>query len=64
MNNVAGGIDAAPGILTGDVLDVATLPLVGGEEYLGAESLFDLRLKPAALVAASLVGGIADAATG
>ena len=62
--HVATGIDAPPGVLTGEVLDVATLPLVGGEEYLGAESLFDLRLKPAALVAASLVGGIADAATG
>src|ERR1017187_6016102 len=62
--HVAAGIDAAPGILTGEVLDVAALPLVGGEENLGAKSLFELRLEPAVLVATSLVGGIADATTG
>jgi hypothetical protein len=62
--HVAAGIDAAPGILTGDVLDVATLPLVRGEEYFGAESHFELRLEPADLAAPSFVSGIADATTG
>jgi len=62
--HVAAGIDAAPGILTGDVLNVAALPLVRGEEHLGAESFFELRLEPADLVASSLVGGILDATTG
>jgi hypothetical protein len=62
--HVAAGIDAAPGVLTGKVLDVATLALVGGEEYLGVKSLLEVRPESAVLVASSLVGGIPNATAG